>query len=412
MTNAVREVTRTRKCYFRLRRRKACAFRVAACACLACTLSAFIGELRFASLPRNKSKLTVAFVRGGHFGIEAVDYLLRESLPDLEFIYLPVSTKRAPHDADLVVEGPPLFGDGSYGPCAPKHIPWIQYIAEPAVHYDNKLWCEHSSPSIVRMDTSLFYQHEIDPSTVFLWTPYACKAIVELSLQGNLSRVRDIFPATPMDREKTLAWVSQNCASHRLRLWNSILERAETERDVNEIHALGACSKNVNFSIPLRGDGWFQTINVYSKYRFVLALENTYEKGYVSEKLVTALASGAIPIYFGDSIAAGILFHDASFVDVSEVFASSGLQMDLHNVTDNDWDLVAKEIFRINKEFASLKKFSTAKPFPSRIKEDIVARGYPNKPFPPTCLHNSAVTEFDVVTMSAFRAVRRVLLKR
>ena len=411
MANGIRVVKLTRRCSFLYRRRKKCAFRVAVCACLAFTLSAIIKEMDFASVHESERELKVAFVRGGHFGIEAVDYLLRQSLPDREFIYLPVSTKRAPHNADLVVEGPPLFADGSYGPCAPTRIPWIQYIAEPGVHYDNKQWCEHSTPSIVRLDTSLVYQNETDPSTVFLWTPYGCKAIVELSLQVNLSTIREIFPRTPMDRDKTLAWVSQNCASHRLRLWNSILHRAETESDHDEIHALGACAKNVNFSIPIRGDGWFQTIDVYSNYRFVLALENKYEKGYVSEKLVTAIASGAIPIYFGDSLAARILFNRASFVDASEVFASSGFRTNLDNATDNDWDLVAKEIFKINNELDSLRKFSTATAFPSSFKEDIVANGYPNKPFPPTCLHTTAVTQFDAVTMSAFWAVRNVLLK-
>jgi|TARA_B110000967_G_scaffold203972_1_gene245565 hypothetical protein len=33
----------------------------------------------------------------------------------------------------------------------------------------------------------------------------------------------------------------------------------------------------------------------------VLALENVAEPGYLTEKLVNAQASGAVPVYYGDS---------------------------------------------------------------------------------------------------------------
>lgn len=36
-----------------------------------------------------------------------------------------------------------------------------------------------------------------------------------------------------------------------------------------------------------------------SHYKFVLAIENTRTKSYVTEKLFYALDSGAVPIYFG-----------------------------------------------------------------------------------------------------------------
>jgi hypothetical protein len=40
---------------------------------------------------------------------------------------------------------------------------------------------------------------------------------------------------------------------------------------------------------------------IYSNYRWVLALENVAEPGYLTEKLVNAQASGAVPVYYGDS---------------------------------------------------------------------------------------------------------------
>jgi hypothetical protein len=38
---------------------------------------------------------------------------------------------------------------------------------------------------------------------------------------------------------------------------------------------------------------------LFKKYKFVIAFENSYAKGYITEKLINVLAGGSIPIYRG-----------------------------------------------------------------------------------------------------------------
>lgn len=44
-----------------------------------------------------------------------------------------------------------------------------------------------------------------------------------------------------------------------------------------------------------------ELIKKYSQFKFILAAENTIEYGYMSEKIINALAAGCIPIYIGSS---------------------------------------------------------------------------------------------------------------
>lgn len=52
----------------------------------------------------------------------------------------------------------------------------------------------------------------------------------------------------------------------------------------------------------------------YSKYKFVLASENDVRKGYITEKIINAFSSGAIPVYIGDSILAKKIFNTKAFI--------------------------------------------------------------------------------------------------
>ena len=44
-----------------------------------------------------------------------------------------------------------------------------------------------------------------------------------------------------------------------------------------------------------------ELIEKYSKFKFILTAENTFSYGYMSEKIINALAAGCIPIYIGHS---------------------------------------------------------------------------------------------------------------
>jgi hypothetical protein len=59
-----------------------------------------------------------------------------------------------------------------------------------------------------------------------------------------------------------------------------------------------------------------ELLNVFNKYKFILCFENSYQNGYVTEKIFNCFLSGAIPIYKG---APNILeyFSETSFINVN-----------------------------------------------------------------------------------------------
>ena len=76
----------------------------------------------------------------------------------------------------------------------------------------------------------------------------------------------------------------------------------------NICHSLGKCNgkypeTNISKKIDI-SDSHFSSklIDRYSQYKFVLAMENTCSHGYITEKIVNAFYSGAIPIYWGSNI--------------------------------------------------------------------------------------------------------------
>ncbi|EKF30823.1 hypothetical protein MOQ_005353 [Trypanosoma cruzi marinkellei] len=80
--------------------------------------------------------------------------------------------------------------------------------------------------------------------------------------------------------------------------------RAEFIRRLSEhypVHSFGACARNR--AIPsecARQTGRYpQKLCVFKKYKYAMALENSNETDYVTEKVYHALLSGAIPLYWG-----------------------------------------------------------------------------------------------------------------
>ena len=101
-----------------------------------------------------------------------------------------------------------------------------------------------------------------------------------------------------------------------------------------EVHSLGSCSHNHDFSQGMP----FPPRNFYHEhfynYRFVIVMENTLEMGYVTEKLGGPLAAGAVPIYWGDSEAAAKVFNPASYIDSQTILRDAGRPADAYSVFD------------------------------------------------------------------------------
>ena len=61
------------------------------------------------------------------------------------------------------------------------------------------------------------------------------------------------------------------------------------------VHSFGLCLNNKNFTrAHMHGN-----VQLYAKYKFVIAIENSNCYDYVTEKLVHAVMSGSVPIVAG-----------------------------------------------------------------------------------------------------------------
>ncbi len=64
-----------------------------------------------------------------------------------------------------------------------------------------------------------------------------------------------------------------------------------------------------HFGLEHQGDN----VQVFSRYRYALVMENSDSPGYVSEKILHAFLAGAVPIYYGSSYVFNI-FNSKAFV--------------------------------------------------------------------------------------------------
>ena len=111
-------------------------------------------------------------------------------------------------------------------------------------------------------------------------------------------------------RTRFAAYLYTHCIEHRDTLF-------DTFNSIHRVEALGRCRHNTD--LPPGGttgtDEWPSTPALYSRYKFVLCVENAQVAGYITEKIVTAMMGGAIPVYLG-APDIGWHFNPRAFVDV------------------------------------------------------------------------------------------------
>ena len=263
-------------------------------------------------------EIRILSVRGGLYGDFPVRRIFDSALPKARLIF----TEDTSFDEEihLIIEGPPSLRHLSE--CGPEDLPWAQYIGEPGKLYDDDAWCKHTDQPIFRVDTSLKYRARTHAHTNFIWSPYASVVTEEFLAQKILEKRRRADEWR--ERPYFLAWIASNCDSETRNFALTQLLEVARERNIGDFHSLGGCMPNTNISIPSRSSGWPAVIDIYKKYRFVVSFENSIEPGYVSEKLVTALAGGAVPVYYGDGDAAHLIFPDLDFIDVRDIWSITG----------------------------------------------------------------------------------------
>ena len=126
-----------------------------------------------------------------------------------------------------------------------------------------------------------------------------------------------------------IVWVLSNCNAFNAR-----------QTFVSKLMALigvdsyGACLRNKNTHTRERMNG---NIELYSKYKFVIAIENSNCEDYVTEKLVHAVASGSIPIVAGRDNKPDYLkfMPKGSFINIYDYKSVDELVTHLNSIASN-----------------------------------------------------------------------------
>tara|TARA_Y100000590_G_scaffold317912_1_gene359683 strand:- start:1836 stop:2726 length:891 start_codon:yes stop_codon:yes gene_type:complete len=109
------------------------------------------------------------------------------------------------------------------------------------------------------------------------------------------------------------------CASNKVVIRESFFNKCVDKFGIENCISFGACFGKYNKTNKICG-GDYQNpglIKNFSNCKFVIAMENSIGDGYVTEKIVNAFYSGAIPIYWGSSNI-NDLFNKNAFINVSD----------------------------------------------------------------------------------------------
>ena len=153
---------------------------------------------------------------------------------------------------------------------------------------------------------------------VLLAWPYASFALAQSS-GLDLSQLQARISPTALP-EMFGAYATRHCrATHRTKFYNMVADQLEPLFHLNQ-----QCGARDRFPKDLgvmsdRGDerNFMQNIiSRYSQFKFVVVFENELIDTYITEKLLLARLSGAIPVYFGGKLAR-VMFNPAAFIDCS-----------------------------------------------------------------------------------------------
>lgn len=173
------------------------------------------------------------------------------------------------------------------------------------------------------------------------------------------STVRKYPVSKYIDFENKRPYMVAYCNSAQILEREKMFKLLQTIDKTGTVHGLGKCSNTMGGKL-ITGD-WSSDvlIDTYSKYRFVFAMENKCVPGYVTEKILNAFVSGAIPIYWGDSYVKK-LFNERAFIYVND-FSS--------------FEECAKYIIELGQDVEKMRSMMMEPVFKDNIVPDILKIG-------------------------------------
>ena len=130
-----------------------------------------------------------------------------------------------------------------------------------------------------------------------------------------LCRGEHIFNSSPFERKyvnnernKFAAYIAHHSPKHREEFFNLLRSKNST------VESLGKSLNTNQVTLPKKWDNLQQ---IYKDYTFGIAMENTNEDGYITEKIMNVFLGGAIPLYWGSSKVKEI-FNTKAFIYIND----------------------------------------------------------------------------------------------
>ena len=145
-------------------------------------------------------------------------------------------------------------------------------------HYDNK-----------RIDT--FIHNDVSQNSVTSESNVSVIPTVYFRINYFLNNPVEL-PSIPFSSKHLCLFVSRNRLNeNKANLWDYL--ELEYSKD---IHHISQYYSSIETSSCYSSA---ELLNVFSKYKFIVVMENTHQEGYITEKIFNVFQAGAIPIYDG-----------------------------------------------------------------------------------------------------------------
>ena len=132
-----------------------------------------------------------------------------------------------------------------------------------------------------------------------------------------LDRGHNYFNSSPFIRHYTnnnrpylAAYLASHSPPHRDEFFKELYALDNT------VDGLGKANHTKDVDLSKYPD-WWDAYHIYKDYKFGFAMENSYENGYLTEKIMNVYLGGAIPLYWGSPVVKDI-FNPDSFVYLND----------------------------------------------------------------------------------------------
>ena len=138
---------------------------------------------------------------------------------------------------------------------------------------------------------------------------------------------------TNNNRPYLLAYCNGNPIKEGQEMFNIFVEKTS----VSTCHSFNCYGNYPETKQPKIEGSWStsEIIDTYKNYKFIIAMENIQKDGYVTEKIINAFYSGAIPIYWGASNV-NEFFNKKAFINVSDFNTFEDCVEYVINMTDEE----------------------------------------------------------------------------